>query len=291
MANNKDFKVKNGIQPTVYHEGVGTVTSGSVSNGYDLSVAAFDSVTASISQVGDERGLRFSTDGTKFYVLDGNSPQSVYQYNLSTAWDLSTSSYSNNSFSVSSQETQPAGIAFKSDGTKMYIIGYTGDDVNEYNLSTAWDLSTASYSQNSTTIDTTNNTGGIMFKNDGTVLYTTSRFYSQAINEYSLSTAWDISTLTYVQNFSVSSEENDPTDLYIKPDGTKMYMVGYSTDQVYQYSLSSSVGYTVTYDSTLQWGGGTAPDSPAIGETDVLTFTTRDGGTTYQAAIAVDGAA
>ena len=27
MANNKDFKVKNGIQPTVYHEAVGTSTS------------------------------------------------------------------------------------------------------------------------------------------------------------------------------------------------------------------------------------------------------------------------
>jgi hypothetical protein len=47
---------------------------------------------------------------------------------------------------------------------------------------------------------------------------------------------------------------------------------------------------TITYDSSIQFGGGTAPDSPAIGETDVLTFSTRDGGTTYQAAQAIDGA-
>jgi hypothetical protein len=47
---------------------------------------------------------------------------------------------------------------------------------------------------------------------------------------------------------------------------------------------------TVTYDSSIQFSGGTAPDSPAIGETDVLTFSTRDGGTTYQAAQAIDGA-
>ena len=121
MANNKDFIVKNAVEVG----GATKVTVGDAASGgsyvvgYDLSVAAFDSVTASISQAGDERGLTFSTDGTKFYIMDGNTPQSVYQYNLSTAWDLSTSSYSNNSFNISSQETQPTGIAFKSDGTKM----------------------------------------------------------------------------------------------------------------------------------------------------------------------------
>jgi hypothetical protein len=30
----------------------------------------------------------------------------------------------------------------------MYVIGSVGDDVNEYDLSTAWDISTASYLQN-----------------------------------------------------------------------------------------------------------------------------------------------
>ena len=56
--------------------------------------------------------------------------------------------------------------------------------------------------------------------------------------------------------------------------------------------LLDAVGteYTVTYDSAIQFGGGTAPDSPAIGETDVLAFSTRDGGTSYQAMQAIDGA-
>ncbi len=30
----------------------------------------------------------------------------------------------------------------------MYVIGYAGDDVNEYDLSTAWDVTSASYLQN-----------------------------------------------------------------------------------------------------------------------------------------------
>ena len=44
-----------------------------------------------------------------------------------------------------SRKCLPQGIAFNNDGTKMFIIGSSGDDVNEYNLSTAFDVSTASY--------------------------------------------------------------------------------------------------------------------------------------------------
>ena len=268
-----------------------TVFQYTLSTAWDLSTASYAFKSFSVTSTSPEpQALRFSSDGTKFYVTDNNA-QEVNQYNCSTAWDVSTASHAT-VFSTSSQGSEPAGLDFKTDGTKMYVAFASGtNSIAEYNLSTAWDLSTASYSQNSTTINTTPSTSGIMFKNDGTVLYTTSRFTTDAINEYSLSTAWDISTLSYVQNFLVGTEDGDPTDLYIKPDGTKMYMVGYSTDYVYQYSLASSVGYTITYDTSLQWGGGTAPDSPAANETDVLTFTTRDGGTTYQAAIAIDGAA
>ena len=65
-------------------------------------------------------------------------------------------------------------VEFKPDGTKMYVTGSTGDDVNEYDLSTPWDVSTASYNQ----------------------------------------------------NFSVAAQETTPTAVRFKPDGTKMYVTG-----------------------------------------------------------------
>ena len=46
-------------------------------------------------------------------------------------------------FSVSSQENNPQGFRFNNDGTKMFVIGSSGDDINEYNLSTGFDVSTA----------------------------------------------------------------------------------------------------------------------------------------------------
>jgi hypothetical protein len=68
-----------------------------------------------------------------------------------------------------------------------------------------------------------------------------------------------------------------------------MYIIGQTNDTVYQYSTATSA--TITYDSSVDFPGGTAPTSPAIGDTDVLVFTTRDGGTSYKAALAIDGAA
>jgi hypothetical protein len=80
------------------------------------------------------------------YII-GSTGDDVNEYDLSTAWDISTASYLQN-FSVSAQESGPSGVFFKPDGLKMYVIGFSGDDVNEYNLSTAWDVTTASYLQN-----------------------------------------------------------------------------------------------------------------------------------------------
>ena len=52
-------------------------------------------------------------------------------------------------------------------------------------------------------------------------------------------------------------------------------------------------GSAVDYETnqTVKFAGGTAPDAPANGETDILVFITRDGGTTWYGALAIDAAA
>ena len=209
-------------------------------NEYDLSTA-WDITTASYLQNFSVRpqdtsptGLFFKPDGTKMYVM-GNSGDDVNEYDLSTAWDVSTSSYLQNSY-VGFQEFNPTDIFFKPDGTKMYITGYTGDDVNEYDLSTAWDITTAAYLQNFSVAAQDTNPQDIFFKPDGTKMYVigTTNDY---VNEYNLSTAWDISTASYLQNFSVNAQDDTPTGIFFKPDGTKMYIIGTGGDAVYSYDL------------------------------------------------------
>ena len=241
MANNKDFKVKNGIQPTVYHEGLGTVTSGSV--GYYLAGASYDSKSFSVSsQETNQRGITFKSDGTEMYVV-GLVNDTVYQYTLSTAWDISTASYSSKSFSVASQDTSPTSIQFKSDGTKMFMVGQQTSNVRQYSLSSAWDVSTASYDSVSFSVATQvggSNVNFLFFSADGTKMYAGGNT-NQTIFQYSLSSAWDLSTASYAsKSFSVASQEGDPRGIFFKSDGSVLFVVGINDDEVLQYSLSTS---------------------------------------------------
>ena len=54
--------------------------------------------------------------------------------------------------------------------------------------------------------------------------------------------------------------------------------------------LTAGGSHSITYPASVDWAAATAPDAPASGETDVLVFTTVDGGTTWYGALAIDAA-
>ena len=183
------------------------------------------------------QAVSFATDGTEMYVLDQTS-DNIYQYTLSTAWNISTASYTR-TFDISAQEANPTGLFFKPDGTAMYVCGLNGDDVNEYSLSTAWDISTASYVRVYSVATQQTYPTGVFFKPDGTAMYVVG-WSPTHVSEYSLSTAWNVSTASHVRNLVVSGEETAPQGLFFKPDGTAMYLVGSTGDDVNEYSLSTA---------------------------------------------------
>lgn len=179
----------------------------------------------------------FKSDGTRMYIL-GDTGDDVNEYELTTAWEVGTASFVR-SFSITAQEVSPTGMFFRPDGTKMYILGNAGDDVNEYNLSSAWDISTASYLQNFSVAGQDTSPTGVFFKPDGAKMYIVG-IAGRNVYEYNLSLAWNISTATIAQIFSVGAQEMAPEDVFFKPDGTKMYVIGSTGDNVYEYDLSSA---------------------------------------------------
>ena len=248
MANNKDFKVKNGIQPTVYHEGVGTVVSGSVTVGYDLAGASYDNVDSpSLStEIGQGQGFFFKPDGSTLYASDQSN---AYQYTLSSAWDLSTISYASKSLSLSSA-SDPNNIFFKTDGTKFYVVSKNDSYILEYDVSTAWDISTApsSYSRRYLVSSQMSNPTGVFFKSDGTKMYVLSNS-SDTVYQYSLSTAWNVTTSSYdSKSFSVTSQAPNPRSIQLNNDGTGLFVSCTSNDAVFQYTLSTAYDIsTATY--------------------------------------------
>jgi len=223
----------------MYMVGIGssTVYQYTLSTGFDLSTASYDSVSFSMSsQDSAVSGIAFNSDGTKMYMV-GYTNDSIHQYSLSTGFDVSTASYDSVSFSVSSQELVPTGLAFNTDGTKMYISGNNSTRIYQYTLSTGFDLSTASYdSVNFNVFSVESSPYSLAFNTDGTKIYLVGRQYDR-VQQYSLSTGFDLSTISYDSvDFSVKSQDDDPAGLVFSSDGTKMYMCGVATDTVYQYS-------------------------------------------------------
>ena len=59
-------------------------------------------------------------------------------------WNVSSASFVD-SLSVSGQDGNVRDLWFDSSGKTMFLIGNVGKDINVYKLTTAWDISTASF--------------------------------------------------------------------------------------------------------------------------------------------------
>jgi sugar lactone lactonase YvrE len=124
----------------------------SLSTAWDVSTAIYASKSKNVSaQDTNPQSLAFSDDGSKMYIL-GSTNDRIFQYTLSSPWDVSTATYASKFLSVASQENSPLAMTFSSDGKKVLVVGSTNDTVYQYTLSTAWDISTATYDNKSLNI-------------------------------------------------------------------------------------------------------------------------------------------
>ena len=211
-------------------------------------VSFVDSYNVSSQETGP-RELAFSSDGTKFFVV-GYQGGDVGEYSMSTAWDVSTASYTD-AFSVSSQEGYPHGLAFNTDGTKMFVSGYAGDDVNEYTLSTGWDVSTASFVDSFDVSKQDIQPRGLAFSTDGTKMFI-SGAVGNTIEEYTLSTGFDVSTSSHTDTMDVSGYDVSARGVTFNDDGTRMFYHGQQNDEIYDFSLSTAWDLsTNTYNDSI----------------------------------------
>lgn len=220
-------------------------------SGWDLSTAVYDDINFGVSgESTAPTGGFFSPDGSIMYVLDLDL-HTVFQYSLSSPWDISTASYTGNKFQTGAEAVSPYGIFFKPDGTKMYILEITTMSVYQYSLVTPWDISTASYDSVSFSVAGQVAAGYDLFFNDGGSKMYVVDVTSTKVFQYTLSTPWDISTASYDSIFvNVGGQATYPHGLFFKPDGTKMYIVDYDSLNVYQYTLSTPwVVSSAIYDS------------------------------------------
>ena len=176
-----EYHNSNGNFNIVLNEAIGS----SKINGYKIMLEKYNnkSIDTSSQETGPS-SVFFKPDGTKLYIL-GTTNDTVYQYTLSTAWDISTASYDSKSFSAGSEDTNPLGFDMNPDGYSFIVVGNTNNRVYQYTMSTQWDISTASYDSishlvgNQLSIPT-----GVRFSDNGHRFYVVGQTPGDFVHQY-----------------------------------------------------------------------------------------------------------
>ena len=209
-----------------------------LSTAWDVSTASHTSSYDVSSQTTDLEDVTFKTDGTKMYVLGGGSNDTVYQYSLSSAWDSSGASYESKSFALNSQDTSPTGLTFKSDGTKMYVTGNDGDTLEEYTLSSAWDVSTATTSHSLDISGEETSPEDVEISSDGKYIYVAGG-QQDGIDVYALSTAYDLSTASYVRTADVSGTGTTLSSCFVNISTGQFWSLDKDARTVSEYTIGA----------------------------------------------------
>ena len=207
-----------------------------LSTPFDASTRTFVDATPISEQEDDPRGIAFSSDGTRMFVI-GTAGDDVNEYELSTPFDASTIAFVD-ATSISSQDIAPTGMAFSSDGAKMFVIGNAGVDVNEYELSTPFDASTRTFVDATSISRQEESPTGMAFSSGGAKMFVIGSTRAD-VNEYTMSTPFDASTRSFVDATSVLSRQGAPADIAFSNDGTRMFVIGSLEAAVTEYALSS----------------------------------------------------
>jgi hypothetical protein len=199
------------------------------------------------------KSVTFNNDGTKMYIGVSGAERKVYQYSLSSPWDISTTTYSNVAFSTQSpisidgRNTSPSAIAFSSDGASFVMLDAISPyPVIKWNLRTAWDLSTAYY-YNPSYVSLTDlpypfsTPSAFFITPDGTNVFFLSSSGSDRVVQYKFSQPWYFSSnVTLVGSGSLNTGiySYGAIAMYVREDIARLY-VSSVDDNVYQYSITT----------------------------------------------------
>jgi len=212
--------------------------------------------------------VAFNDAGTKMYVGGYNgtnaTDERLIEFDLSTAWELDSAVAQVRKLYIGGDETTPRGFTFKSDGTRLYVIGTTGDDINQYTLSTAWDITSAGASTTRALVPLVaalTTPTSLVFKDDGTKCYVLNSG-NDVIYQFSLGTAWDVSgTFTYDNvSLTTTTQEANPNGIFIGNSGADLYVHGTTGDNIVRYTMSTAWDLsTATFTSESTGTGDASP--------------------------------
>jgi len=221
-----------------------TVYEYDLSTPYDVSTASYSSNSFGDPTSANIRGMGWRANGAS-WIRDSTAQQRFYQFDCSTAWDISTSSETAN-FDYSGTQAGGMTCIWGDSGSQVNSL-VTGGTIYTYNASSAYDITSLSDASQTFDCSSFDNVGqSIAWNTDGTKL-----FYlgSQNNNVYTIdcSTPWDVSTGTHsaANDLDVSSQTTTPNGLSVSPqvDPDNIYVGSTASPyQVFQYGPAPFAG-------------------------------------------------
>ena len=201
-----------------------------------------------VGQMNYPHSIEFNPEGTRMFVTTnegiGSFSFGVWQFKLTTPWD-STTLVCEKIYEIAiGDENQLRTLAFKPDGTRMFIGGIKNDKLRQYDLANPFDLRSGvtpgGTSDSLVSADTSMR--NIQFNSDGTQLFFAGNENTR-MNKYTLSTAYDITTLSSTfTTFDLGSRTNNMMGFIFASNFTKLFVTsddgsGSGDNQIHEYEI------------------------------------------------------
>ncbi len=169
----------------------------------------------------------------------------------------------------------PMAIAFNPSGTKMFVVGMSQNKIFEFDLTTGFDVSTATKNSNECSfIGLGDDVVDINFNSDGTKLFLVDQHQGgndETIEEFELSTAYNVSSCTHVEEH-FKGDFVGLVGIEFNTDGTKLFIYNTAgTDSIKQYSLNSP--YNLSNLTLQKQSTGTSDKTFSTIESQPMGFT------------------
>ena len=216
---------------------VGDIVHSKMTTEYDISTASTYETTFYFDQFNAyPQDLQINPSSNRMYVLESSGI--LVEYSISSGRPATASQIRQIDLnSVIFSTYNYSAFQISDDGNKLFVAGNgTNNYVFRLDLSTAWNISTASYNSNNYQ-GSLNSMTGLSIKPDGSSLITVD--LNESLDQIELSTSWDLNTASIVAGSSIIENQDDNEGgIFIPPDGEKLYYGGTSTDTIYQYSIT-----------------------------------------------------
>ncbi|ABK77452.1 hypothetical protein CENSYa_0819 [Cenarchaeum symbiosum A] len=208
---------------------------------FNVSTASYTGDSLSVlSNETRPTGARISPDGSALYVVGEraqNGPDSVFRYDLSLPFDITSATYAGRFPSVA--ESTMRDLVFADGGMRLYITGHLTRSIHHYNLPSPYEIELPA----SAVLNVGSDQGlpeGSAFSGDGRHLFVTGRAGPNGmIHRYPLDIPYDLAAAgAFDQLFQAAPRETKPRDVEFSTDGMMMFTIGHS-DNIVRFNLSA----------------------------------------------------